>query len=678
MGQYKILTVQNYYELPINCLIDITKWQLVMDVDSQAVILQMKATNLGKLSVNSLRLQLKFFSIDGEQVGRLVDYLNQDEIEAHKTVALQPLVVPKEARSVEIKLKNYLTSDGVLHNDKDIKFYEHKNESLTKYFKQLSDRYILSDDERVLPVINNGLWWQCSCGKLNPTDQKKCALCDRLYDDSMKYLGYISVINQQLAETQKRDKENREQIKLILSLLNKGKYVPFKNSTLDASLENLGPNIDKYSLSKEDAKLFISSYTKLKTKLEEKSLKEKKKKTKIFGIVFVSLCALVLLTIYLFIPAGKYIAASQYTKMGEYDKAREIYDELGDFGQSETKYYETYYLEADYEFNNYDYSGAAHNFWQAGDFNDAPTRVLISYYYLGNYQYSQKNYLYAASSYTNAKDYQDASSKALLSYYYQGKEYYKAMNYESAAHMFNKAKDFMSDAASLEIECYYLAGDKAFNNESYKSAALYFLIAGTYRDAETRYTESRILALYKSTITSTDLATMKSLLVNYNGTNSDIKKIKNSIDKATQLSTMSLSKTTSYSSLYKYYSLSKQLLADGWTLPYSLDTITEDYLFYGKWVSGSTYIYRYYTSTAQTGWLSTNLPNSKTSTGDYYYGLSYSESLGALIVSYNLKNSTKSTDNFRITFYETYIILYNYTNSRTYTMTLDSSFAKSQ
>lgn len=93
------------------------------------------------------------------------------------------------------------------------------------------------------------------------------------------------------------------------------------------------------------------------------------------GAALVIVAAAVLLTSFVFIPAGLYSNAGSLFADGRYDEAYEIYSGLGGFRDSADKAAECIYMKADAAFQKGSYDEAKELFKLAGSFSDSETMV---------------------------------------------------------------------------------------------------------------------------------------------------------------------------------------------------------------------------------------------------------------------------------------------------------------
>ncbi len=126
----------------------------------------------------------------------------------------------------------------------------------------------------------------------------------------------------------------------------------------------------------------------------------------VFGVVAVSG---ILSYFFYFEPLERYEAAVEDMEDGEYEDAREEFEELGDFKDSAQLISECDYLEAEELMENGDYEGAIVIFEKLGDYEDSAEKLAECNYKIAAVCYENEDYENALTHFQAAGDYSDST-----------------------------------------------------------------------------------------------------------------------------------------------------------------------------------------------------------------------------------------------------------------------------
>ena len=126
----------------------------------------------------------------------------------------------------------------------------------------------------------------------------------------------------------------------------------------------------------------------------------------VFGVVAVSG---ILSYFFYFEPLERYEAAVEDMEDGEYEDAREEFEELGDFKDSAQLISECDYLEAEELMENGDYEGAIAIFEKLGDYEDSAEKLAECNYKIASDYYENADYENALTHFQAAGDYSDST-----------------------------------------------------------------------------------------------------------------------------------------------------------------------------------------------------------------------------------------------------------------------------
>lgn len=235
---------------------------------------------------------------------------------------------------------------------------------------------------------------------------------------------------------------------------------------------------------------------KLKTEIEterDRLIAKSKKIKKIFAVSFasiVSVTAIVLLSIYVFIPMTKYYYATNKLEAKEFDKAITVFTEIKDYKDSAEMVKESKYQKAIALYKDKNYKESYEFFKKYGYKESMKYREKVAYKY-GCELIADKKYESAIEVLVNA-DIKDKKviDKTKEANYKAGKQALKEKKYSKAASYLEKGHGYNSDAKTLIKQAYYGAATEEFENDNFSDAIDYLKKAGDYKDSAEKIKEA--------------------------------------------------------------------------------------------------------------------------------------------------------------------------------------------
>lgn len=200
-------------------------------------------------------------------------------------------------------------------------------------------------------------------------------------------------------------------------------------------------------------------------------------------IAVIAIVCVVGLKIYNGQPSVKYKKASKAFENGKYEKAIDIYTELGTYEDSEERLAETiiakHYADGNKLFSEEDYDGALTEFEQISDYQDAGEMIDKCNYQKACQCKEKGQYVEAASLFKKSNYYEDSSD--LIDQ--MGEELTEQGNYSDAVLVFNNSTTKNNKYAK------YSSGMIDLEGKNYSSASTNFYEAGDVFDAKDKYIE---------------------------------------------------------------------------------------------------------------------------------------------------------------------------------------------
>ena len=214
-----------------------------------------------------------------------------------------------------------------------------------------------------------------------------------------------------------------------------------------------------------------------------------------------------------------YILAWNGSMNGEYDRAAQMYDALGDFRDSAAQALVCSYACAEQLAANAQYEEALAAFEALGNYRDAEARIPALHYEAALQKMAANDYESAYAHFEASNGYQDSQvyldaenlfaqgklDEAAIAYeavkdvpgvetrinmikYARAEKWYAEGKIETAAYYFKELDDY-ADAYERACQCYYQLAEAACQQQRYPNAARYFEQAQDYRDAQQRMKE---------------------------------------------------------------------------------------------------------------------------------------------------------------------------------------------
>lgn len=158
------------------------------------------------------------------------------------------------------------------------------------------------------------------------------------------------------------------------------------------------------------------------------------------------------------LPNSQYAKAEQLLLDKKYFEAKEAFELMSGYKDSDNKAKEAMYQYASDLVKSEDYEEAVEVFEELGDYSDSKTRIKQIYYDYATGLLEQGNYADAISIYEEIKDYKDSEDKAKEFTYVYATELLNAKEYSKAAEQFLRVLDY-KDSKSRVMEIYNSFGD---------------------------------------------------------------------------------------------------------------------------------------------------------------------------------------------------------------------------
>lgn len=323
----------------------------------------------------------------------------------------------------------------------------------------------------------------------------KCEYCGRLYsatngemnlaDPERLYSSAVSMSKSQNEETLKSAIETFEAL---------GSYKD--SSSLADACRGM---IAQSRVEAEERRLAAERQAELERIESEKRAFEEKQKAKVRGIIIAAVSAVAVIAVVIGIisnsnKSSSYNQAMELYSKGQYEEAREIFNDLGDYSDA-----------ASYVSTIDSFLAEKESKYEKG----------IGYYEKGAYSECITS-LVDISDYLDSKDYIEKSVEAI---YQQATEYYEAGNFEQAKELLGKIPDssskkmdaelLLADIEEIIIEqtnaANYEQAISYYDNGDYETAQRLFMSLGNYEDSAT-YLSAIGTSYYKQ---ATDLFNQK-------------------------------------------------------------------------------------------------------------------------------------------------------------------------
>lgn len=325
---------------------------------------------------------------------------------------------------------------------------------------------LIPDDSEFCQYCGATLLNKCpACGADLPEDSAFCKKCGQKLSISVK-------IEQMSSGNTPSDSENADSSERTYKKAKKLMH-GFKASNYEKAIE-LFSEIQEY----KDAATLTD---KCKEKIQELPKKRTARKKVIIITVAASIVivSLSLLTILFIVPEAKYSTAQEKLDNKEFDEAVTLFEDLGQYKDSQDKILEAKYAKADNFFNNKDYDNAIQSFKSIGDYKDSWDRAKECTYQSMKSLQNKKEYFQAIKLGEPIKNYKDTSNLLDELHEDYAHEYYNNGDYDKAIIQYEKIKncDLTSD---FYLMCCYNDGKNLLKDSHYTEAINRFTYTAQY------------------------------------------------------------------------------------------------------------------------------------------------------------------------------------------------------
>ncbi|MBO5746838.1 MAG: hypothetical protein J6S13_07080, partial [Clostridia bacterium] len=193
----------------------------------------------------------------------------------------------------------------------------------------------------------------------------------------------------------------------------------------DELAKNCNDRIKEIKAAQETERLEAERLAEVERQEEEKKQKESeeraKRNRKLALIILLPIIAVIIVLLLLFnviLPSIKYNSAISYMDDGEYTQAINLFEELGDYSDSQAKIVEcnSAIIEKEYQkglslLNSQDFDEALKIFEGLGDYKDSHTQILETKYQNGLFCYNKKDFENSNLIFKEILNYKDSKSK---------------------------------------------------------------------------------------------------------------------------------------------------------------------------------------------------------------------------------------------------------------------------
>ena len=249
---------------------------------------------------------------------------------------------------------------------------------------------------------------------------------------------------------------------------------------------------DKIGFYKQELQKIYDEQARQKAAEEEARMKneEAEKRTKIIIASSVMVAILVIAVAIcldkIIIPNTKYSHAENLANNGEYEKAIDIYTELGDYKDSQDKLIEAKYENANVLLNKGEYEKSMVIFDELDKYKNSPNKLIEAKYKYANALLDRGEYLKAIELYTDlGSGYEDVKNKLPEAKYLLANKYFETNDIETlkeAAQLYSALQEYNNSEQKL-IETYYSIAAIEYNNGNYETAENYYKACGPYSNS---------------------------------------------------------------------------------------------------------------------------------------------------------------------------------------------------
>lgn len=359
-----------------NCLVQIESIALIKRSKEKGLFVRCAFRSFTDNLVIAVRVDIVLRDAEGNIVNSINDFKYEGFYAARETAFGQTTAIPVETEGkekiscAEVLLKEVFFDDGQQLKCEGDGVALPAEKTLADYLgsKEMADYYLSKTQSRgdLTPVSGDG-FWRCSCGTVNGSDEEKCFKCDA-------------------------------QKNLIFADLDK---------------ENLKAELDEYNRQKAEEE-------RLRLEEEEKERKIKKKKQKKIAAIVAALIVVAILA-YAFVtyllPKMRYSSACDAMSAGDYSKAIELFEKLGEYEDSTTLILQSKYEYGIQQKEAGEYDSAVELFDGLGTYKDSKIQKKDAQYLKGGKLIEDGQFKEAVQLFSDLNQYKQSKTKKLEAMY---------------------------------------------------------------------------------------------------------------------------------------------------------------------------------------------------------------------------------------------------------------------
>lgn len=404
-----------------------------------------------------------------------------------------PIRIPDiSTREVTVWVKKALFADRTMMEAASAVQKLPKPQLLSEFFgsDELTREYVRETNKRARYTTTScESFWHCACGTTNSSDQLTCVLCGAEKARLQELLD-VDLLSQNLEayKEEKRLKAEKEQAE--------------REEQLRQAEERMArEKEEKERLEREEAERKAEE---LRKKKEHQKKVAKRTACILFSAAF--FVFLVYAAGWHIIPYIRYTNACNAFEAQEYDRAYEVFVQLGDFSDSAEKSVETLYQKATFLMESQQYEAAAVEYERIPHYKDSRSKGKYcknkAAYIEAEALFEEGDYQGAAAAFTALNTFEDSAERAEKANYLYAMELYTAKKYGEAYSVFEKIGDY-KDSDDKRRESGYLYAVECFEGADYENATIIFQKLGDYQDSakllpEAKYQYAREMAAEKN------------------------------------------------------------------------------------------------------------------------------------------------------------------------------------
>ena len=220
---------------------------------------------------------------------------------------------------------------------------------------------------------------------------------------------------------------------------------------------------------------------------------QKKSKGSIRNVIIMGVIALLFIFVIVYIairPNLDYRTAKSCLANGEYDRAIELFENLGDYSNAREKVKEATYAKASRLLEDGQYDSALAIFEGLGDFSDSKEQVSECTYRKAHQLYKAKEYTEAIDLFNTINEYKDTAAQITECYYAAACEKFAEGRYQEALSDLlqimkeKNVSELYQKIAEKDPQCVYSRAIELYDDGEFKQAADLFQDISTYADAQ--------------------------------------------------------------------------------------------------------------------------------------------------------------------------------------------------